>query len=274
MLSVHTALEGSTLQLLTNLPREAATCAALPVTGAPCEDLDLDGLTDAWEDVVLDRLRPAVILDEDEQLVGDANAVQGIVGRVAPAGGAVRVFMMLGYSKDYGSCGGFTGHNGDSERVALSLVPVLNGDPGDVQIDAAYTAAHEGTSNDHGHVFTGAELSQLTFGNDVTLGEPRWAVYSSADKHATYGSIAICEGVSIIPCFDEDCAPDGVANPADYVRLFPFKNAGEEAHPLLTDLGSLGFPGDDAWATQDFCGGLGGSGCSSAVRDKLLADPF
>ena len=67
---------------------------------------------------------------------------------------------------------------------------------------------------------------------------------------------------------------EGVATPADYQRLFPFVNAGEESAPRVSDLSSLGFPGDDAWAAQDFCGGLGGSGCSAAVRDKLLADPF
>ena len=40
------------------------------------------------------------------------------------------------------------------------------------------------------------------------------------------------------------------------------------------DLGPVGFPGDDAWADQDFCGGLGGSVCSSSVRSKLVTDPF
>ena len=46
------------------------------------------------------------------------------------------------------------------------------------------------------------------------------------------------------------------------------------AAPLTSFLTAIGFPGDDAWAMQDFCGGLGGTGCSSAVRDKLLVDPF
>lgn len=274
VLEVHTSLESDSLRLSTNLPREDAACLALATPGAPCGDVDQDGLTDAWEDVVLDRLRPTVVLDEDEQLVGDPSAVQGLVGRVAPVGGEIRAFMMLGYSKDYGSCGGFTGHNGDSERVALSLAPIPNGGPGDVVVTKAYTAAHEGTATDHGHVYAGAELSELVFETDPSLGEPRWSVFSSADKHATYASIAVCEGISIVPCFDEDCAPDGVADPAPYRRLFALVNAGEETSPRVSDLTGLGFPGDDAWAMQDFCGGLGGSGCSSPVRDKLLVDPF
>ena len=72
-----------------------------------------------------------------------------------------------------------------------------------------------------------------------------------------------CEGVSWIPCFDEDCAPDGVRDPSAYDRLPEFVNAGEEAAmPRVTDLDPLGFPGDDAWAMQDFCGGLGRTSCS------------
>ena len=99
-------------------------------------------------------------------------------------------------------------------------------------------------------------------------------VYPSADKHATYATIAICEGVSVVPCFDEDCAPDGVNDPSKFDRLPPFVNAGEETAPLVSDLTAIGFPGDDAWADQDFCGGLGGATCSAPVRDKLLNDPF
>lgn len=75
------------------------------------------------------------------------------------------------------------------------------------------------------------------------------------------------------PCADLD--QDGLADAwEEYDLLPPFVNAGEEAHPLVSDLTMIGFPGDDAWAAQDFCGGLGGSGCSAPVREKLLVDPF
>jgi hypothetical protein len=99
-------------------------------------------------------------------------------------------------------------------------------------------------------------------------------VYPSADKHATYSTIEICEGISVVPCVDEDCGPDGVARPADYDLLPAAFNAGEDTAPRLDDLTVAGFPGDSAWDGTDFCGGLGGSGCSSPVRDKLLVDPF
>lgn len=242
--------------------------------GAPCDDIDLDGLVDAWEDLVLDRLRPLQRLDEQESLVADPSFVLGDVGRVAPVAGHVRVFLMLGYTRDFGSCGGISGHSGDSERVALDLLPDDARGPGGAVVVGAYTAAHENTATDHGQVFTGAALGQLVYTPDPDSGKPRWVVFPSADKHATYATIAICEGVSVIPCLDEDCGPDDIADPALYDRLPPIVNAGEEAAPRVTELSVVGFPGDDAWAMQDFCGGLGGTGCTSPVREKLLVDPF
>ena len=273
-LEVHTVLDAEPgLALQVNLPFDVAACLSAP-GDLPCADLDEDEIVDLWEDVALSRLRPILRLDEDEALVDDAAAVVADVGRVTLTGDLIQVHLMLGYSKDYGSCGGFTSHNGDSERVALQLVPLSGMGPGDVRVSKAYTAAHEGTANDHGRVFSGPELAELVHASDPGTGEPRWVVFPSANKHATYATIEICEGISVIPCFDEDCGPDGVSDPGAYDLLPPFVNAGEEAAPLVTDLTAVGFPGDDAWADQDFCGGLGGSSCSSSVREKLTADPF
>ena len=222
---------------------------------------------------MLDRLRPFVRLDEAEQLVNEPGTATGLVGRVTPRGGYVLVYMMLGYARDYGSCGGLSAHNGDSERVALEL-ELLDETGGDAVVQQAYTAAHEGTVNDHGMVFGAGDLTTLVHEADPSFGQPRWVVFSSANKHATYASVAICEGISPLPCLDEDCDPDGVADPSPFTRLFPFANAGEPTAPLLGDLSGLGFPGEDAWLDQDFCGGLGGSGCASSVLEKLTVDPF
>jgi hypothetical protein len=273
---VHTVLtDEGRLALTTNLPATVAECEARPGLDAPCDDVDLDGLVDAWEDVAIDRLRPLRRFDESEALFDDATAVLADVGRVVPAddGIGIRLYVMLGYSADYGSCG-FTAHNGDSERVVLALDPWRDGGAGGVVVSRAYTAAHEGTANDHGQVFAGSDLDQLVFTTDPTWGEPRWVVYPSRDKHATYATVDICEGISIVPCIEEDCAPDGVGDPSAFEVVPDFGNAGEEAAPRLTDLASLGFAGDDAWADQDFCGGLGGGSCSASVRSKLLTDPF
>lgn len=266
--------EAGTLALHSNLPPAVDACLALPAADPPCEDLDADGLVDAWEDVVLDRLRPLRRLDEAESAIDDPDAVQADVGRVTTAAdGSFRLMVMLGYSRDYGSCG-FTAHDGDSERVVLSLAPLPSEGAGGVVIDQAYTAAHEGTASDHGRFFAGDELAQLVVTPDPTTGQPRWVVFPSADKHATYATLEICEGISPVPCFDEDCGPDGVDDPSLFDVLPVVGNAGELETPRLTDLAALGFPGDDAWADQDFCGGQGGSGCSASVRSKLLVDPF
>ncbi|MFO0631901.1 MAG: hypothetical protein U0168_03530 [Nannocystaceae bacterium] len=271
VLDVHTQLtDDGRLALRCNLPPDVTACATIP--GAPCDDADADGLADAWEDAALDRLRPLRRLDEAEPLLDDGTAVIADVGRVAAVADRYRLFVMLGYSADYGSCS-FTAHDGDSERVALDLEPWPDGGAGGVATVGAYTAAHEGTANDHGRVFTGADLGMLVFSLD-DASEPRWVVYPSASKHATYASIEICEGISAIPCIEEDCAPDGVDDPAAYDRLPEFVNAGEELTPRVDDLSVVGFPGDSAWAMQDFCGGHGPGNCSAAVRDKLLVDPF
>jgi hypothetical protein len=272
VLEVHTLFtDDGRLALSCNLPPAIDDCAA--IDGAPCDDADGDALVDAWEDAVLDRMRPMRRFDEAETFVGEATAVAADVGRVATARGGYRLFVMLGYSRDYGSCG-FTAHNGDSERVALALEPYPEGDVGGVAVAQAYTAAHEGTANDHGRVFAGADLGLLVFDVDARFGEPRWVVFPSADKHATYGSVEICENASMVPCLAEDCGPDGVEDPSAFDLLPEAVNAGEETMPRVTDLAGVGFPGDDAWAMQDFCGGLGGTGCSAPVRDKLVVDPF
>lgn len=271
----HTLLtEDGRLAFHSNLPPSVTDCLALPQADPPCDDLDGDALVDAWEDAALDRLRPLRRFDEAESALSDPAAVFADVGRVFEAAdGSIRMMVMLGYSYDYGSCG-FTSHNGDSERVVLDLVALPSEGAGGIVMRRAYTAAHEGAPTDNGRVFAEDELDLLVVSPDPRTGQPRWTVFPSADKHATYGNVEICEGISAIPCLDEDCGPDGVEDPSAFDLLPVVANAGELEAPRLTDLGPLGFPGDDAWADQDFCGGLGGTGCSSSVRSKLLVDPF
>ncbi len=235
-------------------------------------DLDLDGLDDQWEQAVLEAARPAVRLSDDEPHLTDDDAVLAQVGRVelvALAPVEVRVYVMLGYSEDYGSCG-LTAHHGDSERVAL----VLRGDAddgagNDMWVTQAYTAAHEGTATDHGRVYVDEALdTELVYA--VVDGATRWVVAASEAKHATYGNATLCADAFFIPCLVETCAPDD----GGVVLLPPVINAGEPDAPLVTDLGPLGFAGDDAWADQPFCGGTPMGGCSSPVREKLLNNPF
>jgi hypothetical protein len=266
---VHTERSsGGGLILRSTLPAVLTDCQK--VAGATCTDADHDGLTDGWESLVLDRLRPLVRFDEKESALSDSFAVLASVGRVMPLGGPkVHVFIMLGYSRDYGQCG-FTAHNGDSERVALEL-QLIGG--GDAQVMQVYTAAHEGEATDRSQVFGSSKLGSLTYANDAQTGEPRWVVYSSRNKHATYGLQALCEG-SYVWCLSDACAANGVSNPKDYEALFPTVNVGEDWARLVDDLSSVGFGGESVWSGQPFCGGLGGSGCAASVRSKMTSDPF
>ena len=96
---------------------------------------------------------------------------------------------------------------------------------------------------------------------------------SSKNKHATYITPSVCAGISPIPCFSEECGP--AVDPAvGGGQTFPIYNAGEPDMPLMTDLTAIGFPNEDAWADQDFCGGLGGVLCSGSILSKLTANPF
>ena len=272
-----TEVAGDSIALRTNLPATPEDCLALGEPDAPCADVDADGLVDAWEDEVLDRLRPLVRFDEAEPLFADLAAVVHSVGRVAPAPDSwerVRAFIMIGYSEDYGRCGA-TMHDGDSERVALDLAFDPDGSPGDVLVVGTYTAAHEGTITDHSLVLGEAELAGARFEADAVTGAPRWVVFSSDGKHATYHSIDACEDAEWAPCIEEDCAPDNVDDVLAFDLLPPIVNAGEEDAPRWSDLTAIGFAGDEAWVDQPFCGGQGAGGnCSSSVLSKLVIDPF
>ena len=272
MLEAWTEDTSPGLQLYTNLPPAPEDCTRL--RDAPCDDLDNDGLVDAWETVVLERLRPLVQLDEDEPMLEAPDGLLIHVARIWPiTAEEVRVMIVLAYSEDYGRCG-LTAHHGDSERVALTLTL----QSGSAWVTAAYTAAHEGELNDQSTLYTGEDIGQMETTTDPETGDPRWLVYASEGKHATYSSVQHCEGASVIPCLEEDCAPDGVSDTARYDVLAEHAiNAGEEASPLADDLTEFGMPGERIWAEQTFCGGLGRAheaDCSSGLLEKMRTDPL
>jgi hypothetical protein len=180
----------------------------------------------------------------------------------------IRVFLVLGYSRDYGRCT-FDEHLGDSERVVLDLAPAP-GARGAVRLVAAFTAAHEGTHQDSSDHFEGDRLLQLEYAIDDYLGQPRWVVYSSRSKHATFASPALCEAnESWIFCGDEDCAA-GRADGLSSELLMPVVNAGEPDAPLADQMMD-----EPVWDDVDFCGGLGHGDepCASPLREKLLLEP-
>lgn len=266
----------------------AARVADCRPTGASCDDRDRDGLVDAWEAAVLDRLRPAVTFDEDEPLLAkDSHDAFAMLGRVSPgAPGHVVVNVLLLYTRDYGAqnpiCFHTSKHAGDVERVALDLA--LEGG-GAARVVATFTTGHEGTEDDQSRVWQGDELAKtLQYVSDPTTHEPRWQVFPSQNKHATYATVSQCQSVHLKKwthdfCIDEDCKPDGVRDPERFTRIPPVRNAGELGAPLLDDLTALGFPHERAWSDDVFCGGLtvdanARKECPPPVKSKLLKNPF
>ncbi len=263
-----TSVVGGRLVLTTDLTAEVDDCMPSEV----CDDVDGDGLSDAWEQLILESYRPIIVFDETETLLGDPDAVVLHVGRVVPVGRrplVAQMYLTILYDRDYGSCGSFSSHNGDSERVVVTVSETPTG----VQMDRVYTAAHEGTITDASMRFLTADLGELEY-DDTVIGEARWVAYSSEDKHATYATKLICESTSRLPCVVESCGPT-FSPGVETSRLLDVYNAGEPDAPMIDDLTAIGFPGEFAWVDQDFCGGLTrGSGCPGSVRGKLTTDPF
>lgn len=243
---------------------DTETAHSLERCETACTDDDRDGLVDAFEAVLLDRLRPVVFLHPDEPLLYDADARVGAVGRVATVAGRperVRVFIALAYHYDYGLCG-VSSHVGDSERVALDVVVTPHGTGTRAVVTRVYTAGHEGASGDTSAIVSGTELELI--GRD---GGVRWVVYAARAKHATYSSVAAC-GASGGMCLGDQCA-------AGDALLMPIVNAGEPRAPL-PDLGDFAFDPDTVWSGARFCGDRPADPmpCTSPLRDKLVRDPF
>jgi hypothetical protein len=181
------------------------------------------------------------------------------------------VFIMLGYSFDYGRCAQ-GGHRGDSERVALDLEitasmparPELADYPGEgwtISVTRFYTAAHEGTSTDASRISSPAEVE-----GDLDITGARWRIYAGRAKHGSFPTRASCQTAADGICTMEDCQ-------SYHLLLFPIVNAGEPDMPSGI---ALPFPGESIWSEAPFCGGIasGDLPCATTARRKLIDDPF
>src|SRR5262249_12006104 len=157
----------------------------------------------------------------------------------------------------------------------------LVGKNGNAMVTSLFTTGHEGTEDDQSRIWSGADLPHLESIEDPVTKEPRWRVYSSQAKHATYATKNQCESVRMKAilhriCVNEDCAPDGVSEKdlPRFTRVPKVLNAGEQNGQRVTDLGVLGFKGEGAWNDLKFCGGLAvdraKDDCPPTVKSKLL----
>ena len=164
------------------------------------------------------------------------------------------------------------------ERVVFELA-VVEGNPTSVtRVEAVYTAAHEYTSFDVSSIYQGDDLAALEYSVDPVTTQPRWIVYASAGKHATYASRARCEGRSTLYCARESCSSaDG-----SYELLLPIVHVGEPGNTGFiwwSDESTDWWSSYDAvWGGNEFCGGNPDSGdrnaCTRSIREKLTRNPF
>lgn len=257
-------LDDGRLAFQTERPATVAACPA----SSTCEDGDEDGLVDAWEQEILERFRPLVRLHPRDRALRDPESVIAHVARVQKLDDSplrVRLYVTILYTRDYGNCG-FHKHPGDTERVVLELDEL---DDGSLILSRLYLAAHEFSILDHSRRLETDELNQVAYAEDED-GVLRWVVYSAKNKHASYVDDRFCER-GALPCLEDDCANYDAGS----LLLAPVVNAGEPDAPLVESLEDLGYPGEEAWVEQPFCGGLGRlDACPGSVRGKLTIDPF
>ncbi len=266
------------LSISSSIPHTVSDCVNLSLGKTVCEDLDEDGLVDEWETIVSHRLNPVIRYHPDDPLFTDKHGRVQAFSRVTPAPGQpdrIHVFILHTYSFDYGRCS-LERHHGDLERVVIEL-SVLETKPASItRVEAVYLAAHEHTSFDVSATYHGDDLAALEYSTDPITKQPRWVIYASAGKHASYISRAKCTGRSTLFCARESCASAADA----YELLIPVVHVGE---PSATDFvwWSTGSPNwwssfDSIWGGGEFCGGVteNGYGCIVSIRKKLTMNPF
>ncbi|MFO1057485.1 MAG: hypothetical protein U1E53_11025 [Dongiaceae bacterium] len=261
-------------------------------------DTDGDGVDQAVEDAILQRLNPQIELDEEEDWLQHRPTDKVFqFGRVTPypnrqVGRYLLVYYATTWSRDYGRFAiGLDAydenvaqrHNGDVELV-VEAWEIL--DPKTAALRWVYTSAHGGESL-HSGVWAVEGRScndgKVDFGPDQTIcatlafAGGRLSLQASEDKHAFYPTAAACEAVRLVirvgTGFGEDCGGGGTFT-------FEVYNAGEPSHHLLDDIGSI-FAGEKLWtgdADGKFCGGHEGSynadlPCPDRIGNRLASPP-
>jgi|GEM_PF-2136641 len=245
----------------------------------PCEnpslDMDLDGLKDDFENALADAWRPYFIYDEGENNQGgadiDDDSLQSweprVLFQVRPIGGwdwPRRI--VINWAFLYRLDGGFRGsntcldwHYGDTQSGSYDLSSsdgvTWHLDDLSLWSDVPTYTPYIPDSSDPRIEWT---APRSTYWGEMDP-RPSPIVHASAGKHHQYMTAADCEGKH--SC-DDDC--DGGAHRlTDLTPLGYFNNVGEPNNhpipPFVTDLGLLGYPGEQVWSSsyQCKCSGMG-----------------
>lgn len=252
-------------------------------------DEDHDGVSDNWENNLIELTKPMFILDEEEDWLAIFslntlgfnlfydNAV--LYAQVTPAwNGATRYILSyyaVTWSRDYGRfcdasvAGSFDWlclpHTGDVERVVMAWEVI---DDYTIRLRWVYTSAHDyktlhsgvwdadWVSSNTGYYWNRSEENREpeTMTAKLWFLMNRLILWVSEDKHAIYPSSSVCDNVRLVeldnwPDIGEDCGEGGAF-------LFDAYNVGEFGSPLIDDVGNI-FAGEFVWNDPDgrFCGG-------------------
>ncbi len=241
---------------------------------APCEDpsldMDLDGLKDNFENALADAWRPYFIYDQNENDRDhniDDDSLQSweprVLFQVRPIGYHQ---IVIKWAFLYRLDGGFREswdctdwHYGDTQGGTYQLVSsdgiTWQLDDIDLWSDVPLYTPYIANATDPRIEWT---APRSTYWGEMDL-RPSPIVHASAGKHHQYMTAVDCEADH--SC-DDDC-DGGAERSADTAPLGYFNNVGEPNNhpspPFVTDLGPLGYPGEQVWYStyQCKCSGMG-----------------
>jgi hypothetical protein len=230
---------------------------------APSDDLDHDGLHDGLEDLLAFAVRPYLVFDSRENALLSWEPVTlfqvrpiGCAGPRSRCGGApakIEVVFLNLWQHDGGYADSFfcsDRHHGDNQVV------------GPIILESA----------DDGHTFRIVSITNWDFvwpthsGAIRLLDGTHVSVYMSAGKHHQFFDTFENEKPSRYSNWGCTDAVDGKGRAVLSRVVSPgatpvWNNVGEpESHPagaFVFDLGSRGYPGENAWDEKQFCGGVG-----------------
>lgn len=242
--------------------------------GPACFDRDGDGLSDLWENVALEQLRPRLLLDADDSVFGTDDALR-VLSSIVPLRRDGRDYVLFAhvvtFARDFGPPGLpkllARGHAGDTEAfgMAFSVQP-----DGELRWVASVAK---------GHACVGCKSSWHWHGQDFdTDGVPLLSV--EEDKHGLWQRRSACQHESVF-----DCEADRVLRPVA-VNVGDARVGGAAALvDVLDDVDPKGphatlagaFPGEALWSggrarvPGRFCGGRR-KGCTKTRSARLPGD--
>jgi hypothetical protein len=264
------------------------------VTIPSITDVDLDGMDDRLEQLLLNRFMPKIIQFSDESCpgpalngTGDSNLIvchiypipqqytrsssydsimqhpvalvtaRGLVPGLIWYYPLVKVNCAILYGQDCGSLG----HTADVEGFNFSLKYIGPDTLAGWMYDSVLTHWMADTIQTVSHAGTLCQQIETRQMKSLYIPYGADSVYASPDKHGNYLTIGGC-GSSFI------CNP-GCGNTKSLKHVRPI-NLGEPNASLIADLGSVyaAYAGNDPWTTANFLNAQGGN--AGAIRDKMI----